>query len=248
MIILILFAFIAGIVTVLSPCIFPVLPILLAGSVGQGKRRPSGIITGFILSFTFFTLALSAIVALTGLSADALRGGAIALIAVFGLFLLIPQWQFYFEKFVPRFPPSPKSNQQKTGFSSGVIVGASLGLVWTPCVGPILASVITLAAANKITIATLGITLAYASGTALPMFAVMQGGRTLTRKASWFKSKGVLLQRGFGVLMILLAIALGLGFDRKFEAWILTKAPDYAIKLISIDDNPRVQSELEKLR
>ena len=68
MLLLILFAFLAGIVTILSPCILPILPVVLSGSVGGGKRRPFGIVAGFVASFTFFTLFLSLIVKATGIA------------------------------------------------------------------------------------------------------------------------------------------------------------------------------------
>lgn len=248
MAILISFSLAAGLVTVLSPCILPVLPILLAGSVGQGKQRPVGIITGFVLSFTFFTLALSTIVAMTGISSDVLRGTAIALIGVFGLFLLVPKWQLVFETFVSRFMPSPATRQAQEGFGAGLAIGVTLGVLWTPCVGPILASVITLAASNKITAATFVITLAYALGTAVPMFTVMLGGQKLMHKTAWLKSNSQRIQRGFGAVMIVFALVMGLGFDKKLESWLLSVAPDYAIALISIDDNARVQGELKKLQ
>src|ERR1700722_8389602 len=90
MLILLLFAFLAGIVTVLSPCVLPVLPALLSAGGGKGHLRPIGIICGLIFSFTFFTLALTAIVHLTGISPDFLRYIAIGLIALFGLLMIFP--------------------------------------------------------------------------------------------------------------------------------------------------------------
>src|SRR5476649_78321 len=98
MIILLLFAFLAGIVTVLSPCILPILPIVLSGTVGGDEKRPYGIILGFILSFTFFTLFLTTIVKLTGIPTDTLRIIAGIVLLLFGLSLLIPTLQTYIEK------------------------------------------------------------------------------------------------------------------------------------------------------
>ena len=72
MVLLAAFSFLAGVVTILSPCILPVLPVILTGAVTKGKRRPWGIVSGFVASFSFFTLALAAIVRSTGLSANAL--------------------------------------------------------------------------------------------------------------------------------------------------------------------------------
>jgi len=98
MFILIAFAFLAGVVTILSPCILPILPIVLSGSVTGGKRRPWGIVTGFVLSFTFFTLFLSAIVRATGVSPDILRTLSVVVIGAFGLSLLIPRVQVWLEQ------------------------------------------------------------------------------------------------------------------------------------------------------
>ena len=90
MAILILFAFLGGIITILSPCILPVLPVVLSGGMGREKFRPLGIISGFITSFTLFTLALTTIVRATGISTDALRYLAIGIILFFGLVLTVP--------------------------------------------------------------------------------------------------------------------------------------------------------------
>ena len=89
MIVLIAFAFLAGIVTILSPCILPVLPIILSGAAGGGKKKPLGIVTGFIASFTFFTLFLTSLVQAFGISADFLRSFSVVVLFVFGLSLLL---------------------------------------------------------------------------------------------------------------------------------------------------------------
>src|SRR3989344_4716445 len=98
MLLLIFFAFLAGIVTILSPCILPVLPIVLSSSLGEGKNRPMGIVLGFVLSFTIFTLFLATLVKLTGISADSLRLISVIVIFVFGLSLLTPKVQVLLEQ------------------------------------------------------------------------------------------------------------------------------------------------------
>ena len=185
MILLILFSFLAGVVTILSPCILPVLPIILSSSIGgkdTGKSRPLGVVTGFIASFTFFTLFLSTIVKISGIPADSLRFFSILVIATFEISLLIPQFQVLLERLfskLSRFVPlnTTKSGQtnMRSKFISGLLVGLSLGLLWTPCVGPILASVITLAITGTINLSALFITFAYSLGTSIPMFAIMLG-------------------------------------------------------------------------
>src|SRR5688572_20077998 len=135
MIFLIIFAFIAGIVTILSPCILPVLPIILSSSVDtSGKRRPFGVVIGFVLSFTFFTLFLSAIVKISGISADYLRYLSIIILVLFGLSLVIPRVQIVVEKAFTILSRLAPNSGEKHGFFGGLVIGLSLGLLWTPCV------------------------------------------------------------------------------------------------------------------
>ncbi len=188
MILLIAFAFLAGIVTILSPCILPILPIILSSTIGgqnTGKSRPIGVVIGFILSFTFFTLFLSTIVRLSGISADALRFISVLVIGGFGITLLIPQFQLLVEKLFSKLARLMPSSQNRTGFGGGLLIGVSVGLLWTPCVGPILASVISLAITGTVTFDAFLITLAYSLGTAIPMFLIILGGQNTLRKVPW---------------------------------------------------------------
>jgi len=248
MIVLILFAFLGGIVTILSPCILPILPIVLSGTITGGKRRPLGVVTGFVASFTFFTLFLSAIVKATGLSADALRIVAVVIISLFGLSLVIPALQKKMEELFSRVAQMGPRGNTNDGFVSGMLVGLSLGLVWTPCVGPILASIITLAATSSVTLGSVIITLAYALGTAIPLLAITYGGRTLLTKTPWLLQNTARIQRGFGVLMLVTALAIFFSWDRQFQAYILTKFPSYGTGLTQLEDNAVVQKELRQLK
>lgn len=247
MLLLILFAFVAGIVTILSPCILPILPIILSGSVTGGKRKPLGIVTGFVASFTFFTLFLSLLVTTLHISADLLRVIAIVTIFLFGLSLLIPQVQalieIFFAKISSRFAPK----QTQDGFLGGVLVGLSLGLLWTPCVGPILASVITLALTGSVTTTAFFITLAYAMGTAIPMLFITYTGRTLFQKIPGLLKNTIHIQQVFGVVMMLTALALMFNIDRKFQVWILQTFPNYGTGLTFFEQNESVQKNLELL-
>lgn len=247
MLLLILFSFIAGIVTVLSPCILPILPIVLSSAVGGGKSRPFGIVTGFIVSFTFFTLFLTSIVQILHIPADSLRTFSIVVILLFGISLLIPQFQQLVEQLFSKLSRFTPNSQNKTGFGSGFIIGLSIGLLWTPCVGPILASVIALALTGTVTGTAFFITLAYALGTAIPMFAILYGGRNLLLRVPWLLSNTGKIQKAFGVIMILTAIGLFFNFDRNFQTYILKTFPEYGTGLTKIEDNAQVQEELGQL-
>ncbi len=248
---LLLFAFLAGIVTILSPCILPLLPIILSSSVTGSKKYPWGVVTGFILSFTFFTLFLTAVVDATGLSANFVRTLAIVVVFGFGLVLVVPKLQVLFEIFASKLATKGQKIQSKSdhaGFKSGCFVGLSLGLVWTPCVGPILASVISLALVGAANSQAVFITLAYAIGTAIPMLAILYGGRTLVQKVPALTRNLGRIQKVFGVLMILTAIALFFNFDRQFQSYILEKFPNYGAGLTQFEENEKVQKQLDVLR
>lgn len=248
MILLLTFAFMAGIVTILSPCILPILPIVLSGSVGEGKRRPIGIIIGFIASFTFFTLFLSAIVKLTGISPDALRVVSVSIIIFFGASLLIPPFQTLIEKSFSHLARIAPKNSLRTGFWGGFVVGLSLGLVWTPCVGPILASVISLSFTGTVTNTALLIIIAYSIGTAIPMFIIMYSGRKLLSSHPGLLRNSVSIQKTFGIIMIITAIGIFFNLDRKFQSYILEKFPNYGTGLTQFEENPTIRTELNKLR
>ncbi len=251
---LIIFAFLGGIVTILSPCILPILPIVLSSTLTGGKKRPIGIVIGFIASFTFFTLFLTAIVKATGLSADLLRNLSVVIIAGFGLSLLLPKFQYYVERLFSKLASIVPMTGNTTGlesrsdFLSGIVVGLSIGLVWTPCVGPILAGIIALAATTSVGGDAILVTLAYATGTAIPMLAITWGGRQLLQNNSWLLSNSAKIQKAFGILMILAALLIYFRLDIKFQSYILEKFPSYGAGLTKIEDNPDVKNELEKLQ
>ena len=239
----------AGIVTILSPCILPILPVILATSVTDenSKKRPYGIVFGFILSFTFFTLFLSSIVKLFGIDAELLRNFSVVVIALFGVTLLIPSFQLMMESLFARLASIVPSTGGKTGFGGGVVIGLSLGLLWTPCVGPILASVISLAITGTVDGQAFFITLAYSLGTAIPMYLVITLGRNLFTKVPWLLSNTTKIQKIFGVVMILVSLAIYLGYDRNFQTYILTKFPQYGAGLTKFEDNSLVKNELEDM-
>jgi cytochrome c biogenesis protein CcdA/thiol-disulfide isomerase/thioredoxin len=249
MILLIAFAFLAGIITVLSPCILPILPIILTSSIGgvnTGKSRPMGVVIGFILSFTFFTLFLSTIVRLSGIPSETLRFVSVIVVAGFGISLLVPQFQVLVERLFSKLAGLMPNSQGKTGFGGGLLIGFSVGLLWTPCVGPILASVISLAITGTVTFDAFLITLAYSLGTAIPMFLIMLGGQNALRRVPWLLSNLGHIQKVFGILMILTAIGIFFNVDRRFQTFILNTFPQYGTGLTKFEDNELIRRQLDK--
>lgn len=161
--------------------------------------------------------------------------------------MLIPKFQIFLEILFSKLSQFLPQSQNKTGFGGGIIIGLSLGLLWTPCVGPILASVISLAITGTVTLDAFLITLAYSLGTAIPMFFIMIAGQTALRKAPWLLNNASKIQQGFGILMILTAIAIFFNFDRSFQTFILNTFPNYGTGLTKFEDNPQIQNALQKL-
>lgn len=245
MLILLLFAFLAGIVTILSPCILPILPAILSAGTVKGKWRPLGIISGLILSFTFFTLALTAIVHATGLSPNVLRYVAILLIFFFGLIMIFPSLSNWFAVKTSSIASAGQSIQSTApggGFGGGFLFGIALGLIWTPCAGPILAAITTLVATQSVGLTTVLITLSYSIGAAIPLFLIAYGGSQVIQSSKFLSSHSEGIRQTFGVLMILTAIAIGLHWDMLIQQKLAPYFPP-----ILIEDNALVKQELEQL-
>ena len=250
MALLILFAFLAGVATIFAPCILPILPVVLSAGVTGGKRRPLGIVAGLVVSFTFFTLTLSYLVKHLGISPDLLRTAAILLLLSFGIVLLVPKLLTAFEVMLSSRISAGRSGSERTDFWGGVLIGVSLGLVWTPCVGPIVASVISLAATSSVTITSVLITAAYALGTSLPLLVIMYGGKNILSRVKALGKYTVRVQQGFGVVMIATALAMLTGFDRTIQTVLLAKLPDTISAGITqqLEQGAIVQSQLHKLK
>ncbi|HEX8057080.1 MAG TPA: cytochrome c biogenesis protein CcdA, partial [Novosphingobium sp.] len=143
-------ALLAGVATVAAPCTLPMLPILLGVSIGQtGKARPAMIALGFVMSFSAVALLLSAITRAFDFDPNLLRTGAAILLAGFGLLMI---WPAPFEWLAIRLTGAAGSVGQAAPSPSlfgGFVLGSTLGLVWTPCAGPVLGSILTIVATSK---------------------------------------------------------------------------------------------------
>lgn len=244
MIILLIFSFLAGIVTVLSPCILPVLPILLSAGMAKGTSRPFGIVLGVIVSFTFFTLALKSLVDIAGINAEYLRFAAIFIIALFGLTMIFP-WlgNLFARATTPIEEAGTKLQMQsqniKSGFASSFILGIALGLVWTPCAGPILAVIITLVAFNTVNTVIFLMTLFYSLGAAIPMFLIAYGGQRMVAASKGLSKYTETIRALFGLLMLCTAFVIFMNWDIMFAQKALMYIPN-----IDIENNPAVMERL----
>src|ERR1700754_1847134 len=174
-------ALLAGVITVAAPCTLPMLPILLGASVGQtSKARPVMIAAGFVLSFSIVALALSAITRAFDFDPNVLRSAAAILLVGFGLLMI---WPAQFEWLSSRFGGLPGgSAASRQGVLGGFVLGTTLGLVWTPCAGPVLGSILTVIATSKDTAWAGTLLVTYAVGAAIPMLAIAYGGQAVTAR------------------------------------------------------------------
>jgi cytochrome c biogenesis protein CcdA/thiol-disulfide isomerase/thioredoxin len=234
MLILLAIGFVAGIVTALSPCVLPVLPIVLAG--GATGRRPLAIVGGIVISFTVFTLFAAWLLDLLGLPADVLRNLSIALLLLVAVSLLVPK----VGELVAR-PLQALTRRGSGDLGGGFLLGASLGLVFVPCAGPVLAAVTVIAANREVGLDGTLLTLAYATGAALPMLAIAFAGQ---RAARALRARADTVRRVSGVLVGAAALAIAFGLDQELQ----TAVPGYTESLQKrFERSDAAQRELEEL-
>lgn len=251
MIVLLGFAFLAGLVTILAPCIWPLLPIVLSSSVtGKTHARPLGITLGIMLSFTFFTLAISFLVSLFHLDPNIIRLFAVVVLVFLGLSMIIPALSRITELWVSRLAGKFGTTGQSQGsdFGSGFVTGLSLGIVWTPCSGPILASIATLAATGQVSLQVVLVTLAYVTGVGIPLFLFAYGGQRVVGKTRFLSAYTGRVQQVFGVLMLLTALAIYTNYDKVIQLKLLNAFPSYSSALTSFEKNSEVKEQLDILK
>ncbi len=249
MLLLMLFALVAGAGTAITPCVLPVVPALLSASALGGRRRPLGIVLGLALTFTIAIVALAQLVNGVGLAGGAARTLAIAVLLAFGLVLLVPglaeRVQAPLSR-LGRFGPRTRGS----GFWSGVGVGGALGFVCAPCAGPILAAVTSVSASGGPTARVVAIALAYAVGLSTVMLLYGLGGRAVLERIRR-RTRGHAVERALGVVLIVTGIVMTTNLDVRFEEAL---AKDTSLPAIfvdptrSLENSTAVQNGLTSLR
>src|SRR6266576_880435 len=227
----------AGVITAISPCVFPVLPILFAGGVGATRRKPYAIIAGLVTSFATFTLVATWLLDKLGLPQDFLRNLSIGLLFLLAAILIFPQFGVLVER------PLARLSRRKPGndLGGGFVLGASLGLVFVPCGGPVIGAISANAARLHFGWETVVITVAYALGAAIPMLAIAALGQRVTGR---IRGSALMLRRAFGVVMALAALAILFNGDQKLQTWF----PNYTHALQGLERSGTADKELAKLQ
>lgn len=250
MLVLLVFSFISGLVTIAAPCIWPLLPIVLSASSTGGHRKPLGITVGIMVSFALFTLTISYIVKIIPFDPNILRLFAVVVIGFLGLTLIIPRLNHMLEGWVSRLSGrfAPTSAGSKDGFWGGVVAGVALGLVWTPCAGPILATIATLAATRQVNAQLLLVTITYVVGVGIPLFVFSVLGRRIFTKSRALSSHLQQVQQIFGIIMIVTALAIYTNYDKVVQAELLNAFPSYSTFLNQLEGSTSVQKQLDAIK
>ncbi len=255
MLLLILFALLAGAATALSPCALPVLPVVFAAGTTGGRRRPIGIALGLAVSFTFAVVLLTYLLSALGLPNGLLRTFAIAVLLVFGLSLALPKLADRVEYLISKATSrgagkvagvTQGAAEGHDGFWSGVLVGAGLGFVYAPCAGPILAGVITATASQEFSTQRLVVAMAYGIGSAITFFVLMRGGRRLIAPLMQRSQK---IQLVMGLSMVFVALAMFANLDTRFQTAIADSLPSALVNPTGkLEESGAVQDQLADAR
>ena len=198
-----------------SPCILPVLPLVLGASVEGGRKRPFGIILGFVIAFTAFALLSRKLVMLLNINLDVIKYGSLVFLALFGLVLLSGKLSNKFSALTQRFADAGGnlSANAKDGFGSGILIGMFIGLVWTPCAGPILAAILVQVIRQQSDALAFIQVAAFAFGAGLPMLIIALTGRQIMSKLRVFATHTETMRKVFGVIILLAVGFIASGID-----------------------------------
>ena len=234
---LVVIGLLGGLITGISPCVLPVLPVILLSAGAQGARGDGGgsdgglasrfhpylVVTGLVVSFTVFTLLGSTLLSLLHLPQDLIRWVGIIMLALIGLGMMVPRVMEVLERPFALFQRFGGSKNPSNGFLLGLVLGAA----YVPCAGPVLAAVAVAGATGRIGVDTVALALSFAVGTAIPLLAFALAGRGITERIRAFRTRQRAIRITAGVVMLGLSVALVLDAPAALQR----RLPDYTASL-----------------
>ena len=225
----------AGGLTTLSPCVFPLLPLVLGGALQGNRFAPVAMGAGMIASFAAIGMVLGALGPALGIDADTVRTAGAAMLIAFALVMLVPALGERFTRWM--LPIASTANAASAKLDGGSLVGALLlggvlGLVWSPCSGPLLGSALTLVASEG-GVARGGLVLGiFGLGAAIPLVAVAYASRRgFVAVRDWVMARIERVRHVFAVLLGAMGVAILTGGDKWLEARVLQWLPDAWVNL-----------------
>jgi cytochrome c-type biogenesis protein len=230
-----LVAYAAGVLTILSPCVIPLVPIVLGSAAQRHRWGPLALAVGLVASFTLVGFAVATVGASIGLDSEAVRTWSAMLLLVVGIVLVVPALQHLFERLISplaNWAGERQARLERFGLLGQAGIGVLLGLVWSPCVGPTLGAATVLAAQGKDLGQVAFVMMAFAFGIAtvlLVMAFATQG--LLSRWRGRLMSAGERGRRVLGALIVLVGVLIITGTDRYLEATIVGILPEWVTNL-----------------
>ena len=229
-----LLSFVAGLVTILNPCVLPLVPILVASALGKSRFGPLALAGGLVTSFTLFGFTVIAFGYSLGINEQAVRLFAGILLVLAGAVLLVPQAQAALSAAAA--PIANFGNQRLAkvtgeGWYGQFAIGLLLGIVWAPCVGPTLGVAIAAASQGEDLVASFLIFLVFGLGVATSVLAFAYGSRKALGERR--KTLSVLAKYGkplFGITLLVVGLMVVTGFDKVIEVALLDALPDSVIQ------------------
>jgi cytochrome c biogenesis protein CcdA len=223
-------AILAGLLTSLSPCVIPVLP-LVVGSAASGHRLGSvALCAGLVLSFSVLGVGVALAVRAFGFEPGAIRIGGAVLLLLLGAVLLVPRAQELLSGLLAPFASltsriAPQGD--RAGLTGNFLTGTLLGAIWSPCAGPTLGAAIGLATQAKTSLQGFVLMFGFGSGASLPLLMVAYGSRTLFQKnKGWLIGVSNRIKPVFGVILLVVSMGVLTGYDKKLESTVLRHLPD----------------------
>ena len=230
-----LLGYVAGLLSTLSPCVLPLLPILIATAVSQHQFGPVALAAGLMLSFALVGTLIAAFGASIGLDPGMLRRGAAVLLIGFGAVLLMPALQTRFATAAGALAGSGDGLLARlggTGWGGQFAVGLVLGIVWSPCVGPTLGAATTLASQGRDLGQIALLMLLFGLGAATPLLGVGLLSRdALSRMRGRLLALGERGRWGLGAALLVVGLAILTGADKRVETWAVEHSPDWLTEL-----------------
>jgi len=229
------FSFLAGVLSTLSPCVLPLIPIVLGASVSQHRYGPVALAIGLALSFTIIGLFVATVGFSIGLDGGIFRSAAAVLMLALGVVLIVPSFQAQFS--LAAGPVGNWVEERFGGFSAAGLwgqfgVGILLGAVWSPCVGPALGAASALAAPGQNLEQVAATMVLFGIGAALPLLILgVLSRETLMRWRDNLAVAGSGLKIALGILLVLTAGANLSGFDKALETALVNASPDWLTHL-----------------
>jgi cytochrome c biogenesis protein CcdA len=226
---------VAGALSTLSPCVLPLVPLLIASAVNAHRWGAVALGAGLALSFAIIGIFLATVGASLGLDPDTFRTAGAVILAIFGLILLVPRLQSLFATATGALSNSGNQLIARVtleGFTGQFLVGLLLGVVWSPCVGPTLGAATTLASQGSDLGQIALLMLIFGVGAAAPLVLLGSLSRaSLTKVRGRLLNAGKVGKQGLGLVTLGLGILIVTGLDKSLEGWVLDRTPDWLTAL-----------------